>query len=195
MVAPAILAAGTLIAKFLPELLHLFGKDKQAEVAEEIVDIAKQITGKDSEDAAVEKILADPNLALQFKQSVLNQQVRLEEIAIEREKIYVSDVQDARKYRDEKLFYLGCTIYVIFFLTMSTAIIGSYALLTVKNSDLDPGMIAAVFGLIGAIVGYVASQAQSVTNFNFGTSYGSMQKGDAMGVAVSQLKQLKKDSI
>jgi len=193
MVAPAILAAGTLIAKFLPELLHLFGKDKQAEVAKEVVDIAKRITGKDSEDAAVEKIMADPNLALQFKQAVISQQIRLEEIALEREKVYVDDVQDARKYRDEKLFYLGCVIYAIFFLTMSTAVIGSYLLLSGSASSMDPGMIAAVFGLIGSIIGYVASQAQSVTNFNFGTSYGSMQKGDAIGLAVTNMKRSNKE--
>jgi hypothetical protein len=59
---------------------------------------------------------------------------------------------------------------------------------------MDPGMIAAVFGLIGSIIGYVASQAQSVTNFNFGTSYGSMQKGDAIGLAVTNLKRDKRDT-
>lgn len=187
MVAPVIIAAGTLIANVLPELLHIFGKDKQAEVATQVIDIAKRVTGKSSEDAAVEKIMQDPNLALQFKIAILDNQKELESLAIQRETLYVSDVQDARKYRDEKLFYLGCVIYVIFFIILAISMVGGYYILN-NPTTMDPGMIAAVFGLVGSIVGYVASQAQSVTNFNFGTSYGSMQKGDAISQAVSGMQ-------
>ena len=148
------------------------------------------MTGKSSEDAAVEKIMQDPNLALQFKIAVLDQQKDLEALAIQRETLYVSDVQDARKYRDEKLFYLGCVIYINFFVILAISMIGGYYMLH-NPSSMDPGLIAAVFGLVGSIVGYVASQAQSVTNFNFGTSYGSMQKGDAISQAVTSLKPTK----
>ena len=60
---------------------------------------------------------------------------------------------------------------------------GGYWVLTTKET-IDAGILAAVSTFVGSVIGYTASQAQSVTNFNFGTSYGSMNKGDDMADAI-----------
>ena len=75
------------------------------------MDIAKQVSGEEEPDEATKAIIADPNLAMQFKQAILTQQAELARLSLQRETLYVGDVQDARKYRDSKLFVLGCVIY------------------------------------------------------------------------------------
>jgi len=50
----------------------------------------------------------------------------------------------------------------------------------------DVSVVAAVSGLVGAVVGYVAANAQTVVNFIYGGSLGSEKKTDAMSAAVQQ---------
>ena len=175
--------AVALVSEIIPAALKYFGKDKQAEVAEKVIDIAKQVSGEEEPDEATKAIIADPNLAMQFKQAILTQQAELARLSLQRETLYVGDVQDARKYRDSKLFVLGCVIYSIFFVSITLAMMGGYWVLTTKET-IDAGILAAVSTFVGSVIGYTASQAQSVTNFNFGTSYGSMNKGDDMADAI-----------
>ena len=108
--APLIVPAVTLIAEYLPDLLRLFKNDKAADVAEKVTEIAKAVTGKEDVNEAAEMIKADPSLALQFKTKVLEHEEAMERIVLEREKLFISDVQDARKYRDERTFWLGVFI-------------------------------------------------------------------------------------
>ena len=188
--APLIPIAGSLIANLVPELFKLFGTEKQAEVATKVMDIAKSVTGINDPDEAAKAIAADPTIALQFKTAVLNQQTALEELAFRREKMYVDDVQDARKYRDDKVFWLGVIVLGSFMTIMGLTLWGLYALMT-KQFQIDPALIAAVFGLVGSIIGYFAANAQQVVGYFFGSSSGSKQSGDAVRDSIKAMQNLK----
>jgi hypothetical protein len=71
---------------FAPMLAGLFGGSKAEDVATKVVGIASAVTGQSAPDAALAAIQADPNLAMQFQKAVLEQQVQLQQIALEQEK-------------------------------------------------------------------------------------------------------------
>lgn len=91
--------AASLAARFAPDILHLFGADKAADVAARVVGIAQQVTGTSTGEAAMVSINADPNFALQFQKAVLDQKVALEQIAAQRAK----DEAEADNKGDELL--------------------------------------------------------------------------------------------
>jgi len=78
------------LAPYAPKIIKwLSGSDKAEQAAEQVVQVAQAITGKDDALQAIEAIKADPALALQFRQSVM---------ANEREwdAMYLVDRQNAR---------------------------------------------------------------------------------------------------
>lgn len=87
------------LSAVVPEVLHLFGHDTAANTAQKVVDLATQVTGAETPDAALEAIKADPDVALKFKQSVLDQKVQLEQIAAKR----AADDAAADNEADEQL--------------------------------------------------------------------------------------------
>lgn len=183
MVAPLLVPAVSLVAEFIPDLLRLFKNDKAAEVAEKVGELAKKVTGKEEISEASEMIRADPEMAVKFKELILNNQLELEKLSIERERLYVSDVQDARKYRDERTFWLGVAVMLTFLITVILVLYGAYGIV-VGVVEIDAALFAAVSGLIGTIVGYVAANAQAVINYFFGSSHGSMMKSDEMADSI-----------
>ncbi len=186
--APIVPIAVSLIAEVIPELVSIFGSKKQADVAGKVMDIAKQVTGLEGTDHAAKAISADPALSLQFKQAVLSQQASLEQLAFEREKLYVSDTQDARKYRDDKVFKLGLVILASFVAVMTVTLMGLYMMVTGKVT-IDQAIFAGVIGLVGAIVGYFASNAQQVVSYFFGSSAGSKANADALRDSIQGLNR------
>ncbi len=186
--APLIPVAVSLIAELVPELISIFGNKKQAEVAGKVMDIAKQVTGAESPDYAARAIAADPSLALKFKEAVLSQQTEIERIGFEREKLYVADTQDARKYRDDKVFKLGLVILASFVAVMSVTLMGLYLMVTGKVT-IDQAIFAGVIGLVGAIVGYFASNAQQVVSYFFGSSAGSKANAAALRDSIQGLNK------
>lgn len=111
--------------------------------------------------------------------------------AIEQYKAEVDDRKDARKThgQNSSVFWLGVLIIVVFMCIMGGTLWIAYQVLVAGEIEIDPGTAAAVFGLIGAIVGYVAAQAQQTTGYFFGSSSGSSQKTDAMADAIKSLKR------
>jgi len=53
----------------------------------------------------------------------------------------------------------------------------------------DVSVVAAIAGMVGSVVGYVAANAQQVIGYFFGSSAGSADKTMAMGTAVGKLVQ------
>lgn len=188
---PLIPIVASLVAQVAPDLLRIFAGEKQADVASKVIELARGLTGQDDPKTAIATIQEDPKLAIEMRKLLMDNQKALEDMNTDRYKTYVGDVQDARKYRDKTLFIMGVVIYFIFFMTVACTLVGGYQVLIAPRDSIDPVMLAAVSAFVGSIVGYVASQAQAVTNFNYGTSYGSMTKGDNLADAVKQFGQSK----
>lgn len=175
-----------LVANIVPQLLSLFGRSNEAEIASKVASIAAELTGTADIDQAAAAINADPNLALQFKNALLAQQTELANLAFAKEKLYVEDVQDARKYRDERVFRLGVVILFTFGLSVSLVLWGAYEAMVV-GVKVDAGVFAAITGFIGTLLGYVAASAQSVIGYFFGSSSGSALKTDSLADSIKGL--------
>lgn len=78
------------LAQFAPMIAGWLGGSKAQDVASKVVGIAQTVTGQSAPDAAVAAIQSDPQLAMQFQQAVLNQQVQLQQIALQQEQAELS---------------------------------------------------------------------------------------------------------
>ena len=186
--APLIPLAISLAAEYVPEIIKYFGGSKSADVAGKVLDIAQQVTGLDTPDAAAKAIALDPNLALQFKTAVLSQELELGRLAFEREKLYVGDVQDARKYRDDKVFWLGIAVLSSFAFVVGLVLFGCYKVL-LGGLPIDPVLFGAICGFVGTLVGYQANNAAQVIGYFFGSSSGSNSKTDALADSIKSFKK------
>jgi len=189
--APLVPVAIELLASTVPALIKYFGGEHEAEIAEKVISVAKQVTGKETPDAATAAINADPELSLKFQETILSQELELRKLSLREKELYVTDVQDARKYRDEKVFRLGLTILVSFAIVMSMSLYGLYKIVS-ETVTVDSNLLAAVIGLVGAIIGYFAANAQQVVSYFFGSSAGSTQKSDNITDAINSFKKVTK---
>lgn len=107
---------------------------------------------------------------------------------VEEEKIAAADVADARAHNsnNEQLWVIAWLVLITFALGMGAVLYGCYALLTGGITIKDVAVVAAVSGLVGSIVGYLAANAQTVINFLFGGSLGSRRNADALSASVQQ---------
>lgn len=69
------------IIKLVPNVAKWLGGDNAGEVAQKVIDIAKEVTGKDSGGGAVAELKANPELLVAYQSKLLDQEVALAEIA------------------------------------------------------------------------------------------------------------------
>jgi hypothetical protein len=98
----------------------------------------------------------------------------------------VDDRKDARKNNSSRdaVWWIAVFILGTFAAIMGAVLYGCWQLLQGGITIKDVSVVAAISGLVGAVVGYVAANAQTVVNFIFGGSLGSEKKSDAMASAV-----------
>lgn len=182
--------ASTAITEVAPEIIKAIGGSKAGEAAEKVISIAKAVTGIDDPKDAVDAISKDPALALELQKRLADERQYFAELEFRREKLYVEDTQDARKAHaaDRGVFWLGVTILGIYAIILAMVLYGAYWMLVKGNmKEMDAGLVAAVFSLVGAIIGYIASDAKQVVGYYFGSSRGSSDKTQAMADAVKRL--------
>lgn len=176
------------LISIVPSLLEIFGTKKQAEVAEKVMDIAKAVTGEKDPEIAVKALARSPELALVFEKAVMDNRLEFKKLDIEEQKIYTTDTQDARKYRDEKTFWLGISVLGTFLSAVLMVLFGAYYII-IGELVVDPAIFAALTGTIGTLVGYTAANAQAVINYFFGSSHGSMLKSYELADSVKNFKR------
>lgn len=124
-------------------------------------------------------------------------QARLKELDIDvlklnaaTEQSYVSDTSDARHSfaTDDKVFWLGIVILTTFAASMAIVLYGMYIMLTGKV-EVSPALIGVACTLVGTIIGYLASNAQQVVNFFFGSSKGSKDASASLQTALTTSMQ------
>lgn len=167
-------AAGKLVAA------AVLGKENASD--KELADIfAKGL----SPEAVIALKKADHDFDLQMR----SMDIDLVKISAETEKAYLGDVQSARMAHadNDNVFRLGITILGIFAGIMGAVLWASFQVLTGGIIIRDIGTVAMVSGLIGTVVGYVASNAQQVVNYFYGSSKGSSDKTESMGRAIQNI--------
>lgn len=130
---------------------------------------------------------ADQDYQARMAEAGFKNQEALASLAFQTEQAYLVDVQDARKAnaQNDRVFWLGIAVLLIFAVIMFAALWGSYALLIGDITVKDAAIAGMVSGFVGTIIGYVAANAQQVVSFFFGSSRGSDHKTDAMATAFS----------
>ena len=129
---------------------------------------------------------ADAALKVRLRELDLDEK-RLDQ---EAEKAFLADTQDARRVHagDRGVFWLGIVILSVYAAVLAAALTGAYWLLIVGDlQSMDAGTVAAVFAMIGTIVGYIASDAKQVVAYYFGSSRGSNDKGRDMAEVIKAL--------
>lgn len=132
---------------------------------------------------------ASPAQWLELKKADQQFAVQMRELDIKLEQGYMQDTDNARRAHaaDGRVFWLGVAILLTFAGTMGGILWVAYELLTEGMKITDPGIIAVVFTLLGTLLGYVATNAQQVVSYFFGSSKGSNDKTAALSQAVSSL--------
>lgn len=70
------------LAEFVPNITKwITGSEQAGEVAEKVISIAKEVTGKETPDAAIAELKANPELVLSYRKAVLDQAVEIDRIA------------------------------------------------------------------------------------------------------------------
>ena len=100
----------------------------------------------------------------------------------------IDDRKDARKNNsgNQATWNLAYVVLGTFAFMMGFVLYGCWMILQGGITIKDVAVVAAISGLVGSIVGYVAANAQTVINFIYGGSLGSEKKTDAMAGAVQQ---------
>ncbi len=104
------------------------------------------------------------------------------------EQVDASDRDSARKANTARdaTWWIAVCILSTFAAIMSAVLYGCYEILVGGMPLKDPAAVAAVSGLVGSVVGYVAANAQTVVNFIYGGSLGADKHSASMAAAVQQ---------
>lgn len=155
----------------------------EAPTQERIVEAIKGGSLSPDQVAAIRQ--ADAALKVKLRELDLDEK-KIEQQA---EKMYVDDTDNARKAHagDRGVYWLGIAVLATFAIVMVASMYGCYQILTDGLKIKDVGIVAAVFGFLGTVVGYVAANAQQVVSYFFGSSRGSQDKSRDMADAIKKL--------
>ena len=67
----------------VPEVMRAFGSGKSADAAEAVIGVAKRVAGTDDPTLATHKVIHDPELQLQFQQTLSTERVRFREMELQ----------------------------------------------------------------------------------------------------------------
>jgi cytochrome c biogenesis protein CcdA len=145
------------LAKLAPQIVKWIGGDKAGAVAQKVVDVAQQVTGKPA-DQVVAALQADPNLVLQFQKAVLDQQVTFEQLAVQN----AADVNKSMQAESASNHWptyswrpaIGFAVAIVL-VSCAGVILVAYGGVILAKRDATPlayipGMLGAVAALLGA---------------------------------------------
>ena len=139
---------------------------------------------------AMQFTIADNDFKLKAEGLGFTHIEELAKLSLQEKQADAADYADARKNNaDNKNYWvLAYLILASFALVMALVLLGCYKLCTLPATDaINMTFVAVVSGLVGAIVGYLSGNAQTVVNSIFG---GLLKNdGKALNNAITQLGQ------
>lgn len=166
---PFVIAAASKAIEFAPDLVRMFGGNKaerNAQLAEKVVEIAQSVTGQANAQAAMEALEVSPDLQAGFREKVYAERLELEKLADRRVEAARDFVSNYRK---------GETVLGSFTLPellSSFFVFGGYGLgvAVIFFTDLSAELKAAVVGAL------VVQAVSDVRGFWFGNSASKEQR-------------------
>lgn len=184
----ATMLGGPLAGSAVSALEGAFGL-KQGAGADAVTDAMK--AGGMTPEIAASVRKADQDYEIQLKAADFNLQKLNADSQASLNAGIVADVADARKANagNETILYVGMFILASFLVAMIVVLWGCWALISgkIEITAQQAGMFAAVTGLVGAIVGYFASNAQTVVNYLFGGSLTGRNSAASLATNVEKM--------
>lgn len=181
----------------VPALIAMAAKEVSGVLGVEVQPTPEAISGAVA-NATPEQLVALRDREMSFKERMtalgFQNEQEFAKIALDETKTYVGDTQHARdRFRESRgVYWLGIAVLITFAAVMAGSLYGAFKILTGGLTIKDLGTVAAVFGFLGTVVGYVAANAQQVVSYFFGSSRGSKDKDREMAEAVKQFGTLAK---
>lgn len=158
---PITIAMG--LAQFVPQIVKWIGGDKAGTVAQKVVNVAQQVTGKTSGDDALAAIKADPNLMLQFRKAVLDQEAELEQIAVQNATdINATMRAEAASEHWPTYSWRPAIGFATAFTLIAVALVVVVAYAGVILAKRDPAALAYIPAMIGAVAALLGAGAMPV---------------------------------
>lgn len=153
----ALIPIVTTLASIVPSIVGLFGGDKTEDAASAVADIAKKVTGVNDAQSAIDGIMKDPLLQIEFAKQYDNNRASLE-------KAYLFDRQHARESHKHSIM----PAVIVSVLTVGLLAFIA-ALMFVDIPEANIRMIDTIFG------SYLTAWLGSLGYWN-GTTRGSADK-------------------
>lgn len=175
--AVPIAAIATGLMQVAPALAKWIGGDKAGKAAEKAVDLAKQVTGADSGEAALGELQTNSALALQYRQLVMQHEAEMTTA-------YMADTGDARDRDIEIQRLRGHNRRADFLAGMALlGLLGCItALFVVDIPEGDNRQLLLI------LLGSLSTLVTQVFAFEFGSSRGSKNKDADMASALKGLR-------
>lgn len=161
------------LSEFAPSILRYFGVgEKPIAVAQKVIDIAQDVTGKSDSQEAIQLLKTDPKLAIEFRSAVIAADTELERMTL-------ADRQDARAHDVEvrKLNNGQNRRQDVMIVGVVVGLISCLAVLVIFRERM-PGEVVGILSMIAGIFGACMKDAYS---FEFGSSRGSKEKDAIIG--------------
>lgn len=164
-----ILSAALLFAPFVPKLLDCLTSQNEGDLAGKTINIAQNITQCDSPEAALSRLMDEPNLRQDFITQMSMIFLSLEESKMKNEHIAL----EAARARDLTLAALGSARRGDWMVVLAAVgLIASLGALTVFKDFLSGEAV----GIISTISGIFGSCLKDAFGFEFGSSRSSREK-------------------
>lgn len=170
------IAAALGLAQFAPSIARLLAGEKAEQVATQVVNIAKKVTGTEDTNSLISVLKDQPDLLIEFQKKV----IRLE---TDMELADLRDRQDAR-YRDMSFLNAGRYNFRADIMVLSAAagLIGCLGSLA-YYAEFLPG---EAVGIISTIAGIFGSCLKDAYAFEFGSSRSSRAKDTTMASLIER---------
>jgi hypothetical protein len=166
------------LAEFAPSIVRWLSGDDAENVAADVVNAARRITGKEEPSDLISHLRLDPMALIEFQKGMLSMET-------ERELAYLRDRQSARE-RDVSFIQAGHRNYRADIMVISAAVgmITCLASLAYFADNL-PGEAVGIISTIAGIFGACLKDAYA---FEFGSSRGSKDKDSTVASILSQVR-------
>jgi hypothetical protein len=148
------------LSQFVPQIVKWVAGDKAGTVAQKVVDVAQQVTGKANGDQALAALQADPTLVLRYRQAILDQEVEIDKLAAQNAQD-VNKTMQAEAASDHWPTYswrpfIGFCFGILAVTTGVTVFVSYVAVMFLKR---DPAMLGSLPGMIGSEAAVMATMA------------------------------------
>jgi hypothetical protein len=159
-----------LAAQYAPSIIkYMSNSNTAADVAGQVIDIAKTVTGKATVGEARAVLELDPVKRIEFQQAIVANDAQLQQA-------YLADVQNARA-RDVELAKVGMKNTRANALAAAAILLVMVCLfIVVWNSTADEWVKATITLILGRALGWV----EQIFSFEFGTTRTSRTKDDTI---------------